>query len=102
VLLVRPSLAVAHWCRNFDTYLIDGFVNLVGSVNLRISTWHGWFDRGIVDGFVNLIGDVSYAIGAWLKNVQTGYIRSYILFLALAAMGLWVLLYAWASTLMGG
>jgi len=101
-LLVRPSLHVAHWCRNFDTYLIDGFVNLVGKVNLKISVWHGWFDRGIVDGLVNLIGDVSYAIGSWLRNVETGYIRSYILFLALAAMGLWVLLYAWASTLMGG
>jgi len=71
-------------------------------VNLRVSTWHGWFDRSIVDGFVNLIGDVSYAIGAWLKNVQTGYIRSYILFLCAGGHGLWVLLYAWASTLMGG
>jgi NADH-quinone oxidoreductase subunit L len=101
-LLVRPSLHLAHWCRNFDTYLIDGFVNLVGKVNLKVSVWHGWFDRGIIDGFVNLVGDVSYAVGAWLRNVQTGYLRSYVLFLALAAMGLWVLLYAWASTLMGG
>ena len=45
---------------------------------------------------VNLLADVSYAIGAWLRNVQTGYLRSYVLFLALAAMAVWMLLYAWA------
>jgi hypothetical protein len=29
--------------------------------------------------------------------VQNGYLRSYILCLALAGMALWVLLYAWAQ-----
>jgi NADH-quinone oxidoreductase subunit L len=100
--LVRPGLTISHWAKNFDTYVIDGFVNLLGKWNLVVSSWSGWFDRGIVDGFVNLLAEVSYAIGAWLRNFQTGYIRSYILFLALAAMALWVLLYAWGSTLFGG
>jgi hypothetical protein len=48
---------------------------------------------------VNLLADVSYNIGSSLRNVQTGYIRSYVLFLALAGMGLWVLLYAWANAM---
>ena len=43
-----------------------------------------------------------FAIGAWLRRFQTGFIRSYILFLALAAMAVWMLLYAWASALGGG
>ena len=33
-----------------------------------------------------------YGVGAWLRTLQTGYIRSYILFLALAAMAIWALL----------
>jgi NADH-quinone oxidoreductase subunit L len=99
--LVRPSLAVAHWCRNFDTYVIDGFVHLIARWNLLTSYWSGRFDKGIVDGLANLIADVSYAVGAWLRNVQTGYLRSYVLFLALAAMAVWMLLYAWASALGG-
>ena len=96
-LFVRPSLTIAHWCRNFDTYVIDGFVHLMARWNLLASYWSGRFDKGIIDGFVNVLADVSYAIGSWLRTVQTGYLRSYILFLALAAMGIWVLLYAWAT-----
>ena len=37
------------------------------------------------------------ATGNWLRNVQTGYLRSYVLFLALAAMGLFVLFAAYAG-----
>ena len=98
-LLVRPSLAIAHWCRNFDTIVIDGFVHLLARMSLLTSTWSGRFDKGIVDGSVNLLADVSFAVGNWLRNVQTGYLRSYILFLALAAMAIWGLLYAWASAM---
>ena len=99
--LVRPSVIVAHWCRVFDTYVIDGFVHLLQRLSLLSSTWSGKFDRGIVDGLVNLISDVSYAVGNWLRNVQTGYLRSYVLFLALAAMAIWMLLYAIASAFGG-
>jgi NADH-quinone oxidoreductase subunit L len=101
-LVVRPGLTVAHWCRNFDTYVIDGFVHLLARWNLFASYWSGRFDKGIIDGLVNLVADTSYAVGSWLRNVQTGYLRSYVLFLALAAMGIWVVLYAWASALGGG
>ena len=101
-LIVRPGLTIAHWCRNFDTFVIDGFVHLIARWNLLTSRWSGWFDRGIVDGLANLFADVSYAIGSWLRNVQTGFLRSYILFLALAAMAIWVLLYAWATAMGGG
>jgi NADH-quinone oxidoreductase subunit L len=100
-MLVRPSLAVAHWCRNFDAYVIDGFVHMFARWNLFASMWSGRFDKGVVDGFVNVFADASYAVGLWLRNIQTGYLRSYILFLALAAMAIWGLLYAWASA-MGG
>jgi NADH-quinone oxidoreductase subunit L len=101
-LLVRPSLVVAHWCSSFDTKVIDGFVHVLARVNMFTSRWSGRFDKGIIDGLINLIADVSYAIGNWLRNVQTGYLRSYVLFLALAAMTIWVLLYAWASAMGGG
>ena len=97
VLIVRPGMTVSHWCSNFDKYIVDGFVNLTGRVNIRASRFSGLFDRRIVDGFVNLISTVWYAVGAGLSRVQTGYIRSYILFLALAAMGVWVLLSAFVS-----
>ena len=100
--IVRPGLTIAHWCRNFDTIVIDGFVNLLARFNLFASSLSGRFDKGIIDGTVNLIADVSYSIGAWLRGLQTGYLRSYVLFLALAAMAIWMLLYAWANAFGGG
>jgi NADH-quinone oxidoreductase subunit L len=100
--LVRPSLVVAGWCRNFDLKFIDGLLHGVAHSTLFTSRWSGRFDKGIIDGLANLVADVSYQIGIWLRNVQTGYLRSYVLFLALAAMGIFVLLYAWSASLGGG
>jgi NADH-quinone oxidoreductase subunit L len=90
--VVRPGLAVARWARAFDTYVIDGLVNAVGRWSVKVSSWNGRVDRDVVDGLANLIADVSYATGAWLRTVQTGYLRSYILFLALAVVAIWILL----------
>lgn len=101
-IIVRPGLAIAQWCAAFDRIVIDGLVNATGRWAVTISTISGQADRGIVDGFVNLIANVSYAIGAWFRNVQTGYLRTYVLFLALAAIALFILLLAFAGNVASG
>ena len=79
--------------RAFDTDVIDGVVNWLGAgARCGVSRWDGRFDHGIVDGLVNLIGDVIYGVGGGLRHVQTGYLRSYVLFLVLAAVGIFVVL----------
>jgi NADH-quinone oxidoreductase subunit L len=92
VILVRPALVVAHWCRAFDARVIDPIVDNLGRATVKVSQWDGRFDLGIVDGLVNLTGAVVYACGAWLRRFQTGYIRSYVLFLVLAAIGIYLAL----------
>jgi NADH-quinone oxidoreductase subunit L len=92
VALVRPALVVAGWCRAFDTYVIDGTVNFLGRFTVRVSDWEGWFDSWVVDGLVNLTGDALFGLGVKLRNVQTGYLRSYVLFLVLAAIGIFALM----------
>jgi NADH-quinone oxidoreductase subunit L len=92
-LLVRPALAISNWCRAFDATVIDGSVNWLGRVSIKVADFYGAVDRWVVDGAANLIASVSYGIGNWLRNFQTGYIRSYVLFLVLAAVGIWVILY---------
>ena len=99
---VRPSLAIAGWCKNFDLKVIDGFLHAVARINVGFARFSGRFDNGIVDGLVNVLADVSYGVGAWLRNVQTGYLRSYVLFLALAAAGLWILLQILIGAARGG
>ncbi len=92
VAIVRPSLVVAGWFRWFDTNIIDGALHGIAWLTMRISKWDGIFDNYIVDGLVNLLATVTYAVGAALRRVQTGFIRSYILFLVLAAVGLFAAL----------
>jgi NADH-quinone oxidoreductase subunit L len=96
-LLVRPALAVANWCRAFDTKVLDGAVDGTAKFTVEVARGSGRFDNGIVDGLVNLVADTCYAVAAWLRNVQTGYLRSYVLFLVLAAVGIWLIL----SSLLG-
>ncbi|MCS7045131.1 MAG: NADH-quinone oxidoreductase subunit L [Gemmataceae bacterium] len=92
VFFVRPALVVAGWCKNFDLKAIDGVIHAVARFGVRTSKESGWTDNRIVDGLVNLLANVWWAVGAWLRHVQTGYLRSYVLFLALAAAGIWIVL----------
>jgi NADH-quinone oxidoreductase subunit L len=89
---VRPALVVAGWFRWFDANVIDGYLHAFAWMTLRVSKWDGVFDKYVVDGAVNLVGNVTYTVGGALRRVQTGFIRSYVLFLVLAAVGLFAAL----------
>ena len=68
-----------------------------------VSRLDGRFDNGVIDGLVNLIGDASSTASArWLRGVQTGYLRSYVLFLVLAAVGIFVVLSYFVSLAAAG
>jgi NADH-quinone oxidoreductase subunit L len=92
VIVVRPALVVGHWFAWFDLHAIDGIIHGVARLTVWVSKWDGFFDNGVVDGLVNLVGNVTYAVGARLRNVQTGFLRSYVLFLVLAAAGIFLVL----------
>jgi NADH-quinone oxidoreductase subunit L len=100
--IVRPGLVIARWASAFDTYVIDGIVHAVARGGVLASRWSGNIDRSIVDGLVNVLADVWYGIGSWLRGFQTGYLRSYVLFLALAAIAIWLLLVSVWGVAIGG
>jgi NADH-quinone oxidoreductase subunit L len=91
-LFVRPALTIAHWFRIFDLAVIDGAIHGLARATVKVSDANGSFDRGFIDGIANLIARVCGGVGRWLRHVQTGYLRSYVLFLVLAVAGLFVLL----------
>jgi NADH-quinone oxidoreductase subunit L len=92
VILVRPALVVGHWLAWFDLRVIDGILHGVARFTVWVSKWDGVFDNNIIDGLVNLVGNVIYDVGARLRNVQTGFLRSYVLFLVVAAAGIFMVL----------
>jgi NADH-quinone oxidoreductase subunit L len=91
-ILVRPALTVAGWCKAIDLGAIDHAIDSLGRFFVRLSRWNGIFDLKVIDGIANLVANVCYAIGAWSRRFQTGYIRSYVLFLVLAAIAIFFLM----------
>ncbi len=102
VLIVRPALIVAWALRFFDLRVIDGIIHGVARGTLGVTRAGGRFDNSIIDGLVNLIGNVTYGLGSWLRGAQTGYLRSYVLFLVLAAVGLFAVLSYFVSLAVAG
>ena len=82
--------------------VIDGVIHGVAYAAVWVSKWDGRFDNGVVDGLVNVVGRSVYGVGGWLRNVQTGSLRSYVLFLVLAAVGVFLLLTWWVTLVLAG
>ena len=91
-ILVRPAMAVAWWCRTIDVKAIDWLIDNLAFATVRVARGEGRFDNRVIDGLVNLTATVSYGVGGWFRRWQTGYLRSYVLFLVMAAVGIFVIL----------
>jgi NADH-quinone oxidoreductase subunit L len=92
VALVRPALAIGQWIKTVDIRGIDWFLDNLARWTVRGARFGGRFDNNVIDGLVNLIATVAYGIAGWFRRWQTGYLRSYVLFLVMGAVGLFVLL----------
>jgi NADH-quinone oxidoreductase subunit L len=88
VMLVRPALVVAHWCKAVDLLGIDSVLHAVAYSTRWLSWAEGKFDNGVIDGLVNLLARVTFRVGVALRQLQTGYLRSYVLFLVLAVVAI--------------
>ena len=95
--LVRPCLAFARFCARVDKVLIDGLVNGSAYLTERFSHLDGILDKVGVDGVVNAFGQIVYNVGDWSRAIQTGKLRNYLMFLALALVGLFAGVFAWVS-----
>lgn len=93
--LVRPTLALSSFARNVDKRLIDGIVDGSAAITVLVSKLEGGFDLRIVDGIVNLVAQVTYVVGDWSRVLQTGRLRNYLMFLALAVVGLFLGVLYW-------
>jgi hypothetical protein len=80
---------------NFDRYVIDGVVNGSAWETARLSKLSGRFDNRMIDGMVNGLGDLVYKVGDVGRGLQTGKLRNYLMFLAVAVVGLFAGVFAW-------
>jgi NADH-quinone oxidoreductase subunit L len=92
-LFVRPTLAICRFAAATDRRLIDGIVDgLAWSTRKFADMWDWVADRIIVDGFVNWFADTTYRLGLMLREIQTGKIRQYVMFIVVGTVGVFVLI----------
>ena len=97
VVFVKGSLVLSRGLAIWDTRVIDGAVNLAGTIGRGFGFLQGAIDRLFVDGMVELVAKVVEAAGAKIRRIQTGHIQAYVQGLALGALALVALAYllAW-------
>jgi NADH-quinone oxidoreductase subunit L len=89
--IVKPVLGLSALLGLFDLKAIDGMVNGVSSLTVRLSAVAGIFDLQVIDGAVNGVGMVTKKVGDRLRYVQTGFVQNYaaVMFIALIVMAVW-------------
>ncbi|MDX2037902.1 MAG: NADH-quinone oxidoreductase subunit L [Isosphaeraceae bacterium] len=94
-LLIRPTLALARGITWFDKRIVDGIVNGSAQATAALSRFEGFFDKVAIDGLVNAVARFTFGAGEQGRRLQTGKLRDYLMFLALAVVGLFAGLIAW-------
>jgi NADH-quinone oxidoreductase subunit L len=84
--VVRPYLACTRAAAWFDAHIIDGVVNLAGTITVFVSWLSGLFDGYVVDGLVNAASLVTLDVGGRLRRLQTGSINGYLYGILAAVM----------------
>jgi NADH-quinone oxidoreductase subunit L len=77
-LVLKPSVQAARALSWFDGKIIDGLVNLAGTVTRLVANVDGAIDRYLVDGAVNAVASVTIGAGRSLRLLQTGRISTYL------------------------
>ena len=96
----KVAFSTVHFCRHacgiFDTYVVDGFVNLQGYICRFLAWVVGIVDYEGVDGSVRGLGSSTLKLGRAARRVQSGNLQQYLylsVFLAVGVMAIsvWII-----------
>ena len=98
---VRPTLAISRVVAGIDRRWIDGLIDgLARLVRSFSSLWDRIADGVVVDGFVNAFAKWMYSLGLSLREMQTGRLRQYVMFIVVGTVAVFVLVsFFWSFTL---
>jgi NADH-quinone oxidoreductase subunit L len=78
-LFVNRTKDLANVCAFVDSTFVDGAVNATAALTRLTATLSRIFDTYVVDGLVNLIGWINMVLNRALTSLQTGLIQRYAL-----------------------
>jgi len=81
--VVKPGLRTAGFMFEFDNSVIDWCVNICGTVTVLLSHIKGIFDDYVIDALVNTLGILTKFVGDVVRRLQTGFVQSYLAYIAL-------------------
>ncbi len=93
--VIQGTMASANGLWVFDRNVVDGAVNGSGWLTIFTSWFSGILDKYIVDGLVNLVGSIMQESSFVFRRLQTGLIQNYallMLFGVFAFVSLYLLL----------
>jgi NADH-quinone oxidoreductase subunit L len=91
-LFVRPTLVFSRLCAGFDRRWIDGFIDGTARVTVWFTkVWDLVVDRTFVDGTINAFAGWTYGLGTSLREIQTGKLRQYVMFIVVATVAIFIL-----------
>ena len=80
------TLALSKSLSWFDTYIVDGLVNLSSYIIRFVSRLTGLFDNYVIDGAVNMASTFTGYCGSKIRKLQTGKVQAYIVFMLLGIL----------------
>jgi NADH-quinone oxidoreductase subunit L len=78
---LRGTLLLCSLSNLWDNRVIDGLVNLWGTLTRLVASLSGWFDNRAIDGAANGLATVTLSAGRLARSPQTGRIRNYVMFM---------------------
>ena len=99
-LFVKPTHVIARFMAGLDRNWLDWFIDgLAKCTKSFAKAWEYVADQTIVDGLANLLAGWTHSVGLALREVQTGKIRQYVMFIVIGAVAVFVLIsFFWSTT----
>ncbi len=99
-LWVKPTFVISRFISGIDKNWIDVFIDsLARFVAWFARAWEYLADQIVVDGFVNVFAGWTYNLAVTLRQVQTGRLRQYVMFIVLGAIAVFVVVFLFWSPL---
>jgi NADH:ubiquinone oxidoreductase subunit 5 (subunit L)/multisubunit Na+/H+ antiporter MnhA subunit len=91
---LKKALAPLYQLSHNKFYMDDIYDGIVeGGVQLQ-SQLNAGFDKYVIDGFVNLVGSVTLLLGKGVTRLNSGRLQTYVATIGCGVVGVW-LLYQW-------
>ncbi len=101
-LWVRPTMALSRWTAQLDQRVIDYVWDSAARGVTMIARLDDWVDRRMVDRALDRIADAVYRLAIRARGLQSGYVRHYVLAIAVGLVALVVVMSLYWSNASAG